>query len=113
MKKFKIFTALFLLAVIGLTFVQPALAVNSKTYGPYKDVGTNHWAYDAVTYMTGKKIISGYSDGTFRPNNKVTRAEFAKMMVLALDLKLHNPKDKSFLDIGKDNWAFKYIESAK
>ena len=41
-----------------------------------------HWAKDSVTGMAEKGIVSGYPDGTFRPNNTVTRAEFAKMLYL-------------------------------
>ncbi len=48
--------------------------------GIYDDVPTNHKNYDAIISMSQKGILSGYGDGTFRPDAYVTRAEFTKMM---------------------------------
>lgn len=48
--------------------------------GIYDDVPTNHKNYDAIISMSHKGILSGYGDGTFRPDAYVTRAEFTKMM---------------------------------
>ncbi len=38
---------------------------------------TGHWAEDTIKEMADEGLISGYDDGTFRPNNDITRAEFA------------------------------------
>ena len=38
------------------------------------------WATDAVGWMYANNILNGYPDGSFRPNNDITRAEFAKML---------------------------------
>lgn len=40
----------------------------------------SHWAKDVITKLTDKEIIKGYPDGTFKPNNTITRAEFSKML---------------------------------
>jgi hypothetical protein len=42
---------------------------------------SNHWAKDGIEQAVEKGYVSGYPDGTFRPNNGVTRAEFIKMIV--------------------------------
>jgi hypothetical protein len=49
----------------------------------FPDVKSTHWAIDAIKWGTEKKIISGYPDGTFKPNNSVTEAEFLSMLLKA------------------------------
>ena len=41
----------------------------------FKDVPVTHWAHDLIARMLQKKAVGGYPDGTFRPDNLVTRAE--------------------------------------
>ena len=45
----------------------------------------NSWAKGAIEELVAQDIISGYPDGTFKPDRQVTRAEFAKILTLALD----------------------------
>lgn len=47
------------------------------TMGDFKDVKPNNWHYNAVKWMTEKGYVKGYEDGTFRPNEPLTRAEYA------------------------------------
>jgi hypothetical protein len=49
------------------------------------DVSENDWFYPYVTDLSSQMIVSGYEDGCFRPNQPVTRAEFVKMAMKALD----------------------------
>ncbi|SHK64537.1 S-layer homology domain-containing protein [Tepidibacter formicigenes] len=74
-----------------------------------KDIN-NHWAKDYILFMVENKIATGYLDFTFRPNNKITRAEFSKMLVetLKLDKVTYN---NSFSDV-KNHWAKDYIQTA-
>lgn len=53
---------------------------------PFSDLFENHYSYDAVIALYYQGIVSGYSDGTFKPDKKVNRAEFAKMLVEASDV---------------------------
>lgn len=53
---------------------------------PFSDLFQNHEGYEAVIAMYYEGIVSGYSDGTFKPDKKVNRAEFSKMLVEAADL---------------------------
>jgi len=62
----------------------------------FKDISSNEVA-SAVTYLYLKGVITGYGDGTFRPNDKLLRRHAAKMLVNELDLKLpeeYMPKAK-------------------
>ena len=66
MNKWAKIIALFFLTIFTLTF--PA---------KFKDVPLNHWAYDAVMYVSNLGIISGYPDGTFRGMDYVSRYQLA------------------------------------
>lgn len=46
----------------------------------FKDVPETHWAYEAIEELAEKGIINGYEDGTFKPDEAVTRAELATML---------------------------------
>lgn len=47
---------------------------------------SSHWAKEDIEIAVEKGIVNGYPDGTFRPDLSVTRAEFIKMLVMALNL---------------------------
>src|SRR5262245_45330662 len=59
-------------AVAIMAFARPALA-----QGPFADVPTDHWAYDAVNELASRGIVNGYPDGTFGGKRALTRYEFA------------------------------------
>ena len=79
--------------------------INSNT--AFNDIN-NHWAKDTIEKWKDKGIISGYPDGTFKPDSPVTRAELAKILTLAFDL-----QEKSALvydDVKAENWYYPYLE---
>jgi hypothetical protein len=55
-----------------MAFGRPALA-----QGPFADVPTDHWAYDAVNELAQRGIVNGYPDSTFGGKRALTRYEFA------------------------------------
>ncbi len=78
----------------------------------YPDLPKNHWAYEAVTFLTDKKIVVGYPDGLYRPDQKVTRAEFATMTLKALGLYEKEVNETfNYVDIAK-HWANRNIQAA-
>ena len=85
----------------------PGLDYNYKKY--YTDVDESYWGFKEVAYLSEFGILSGYSDGTFRPNNKITRAEFVKIAesfeALTWGLSPYN-------DVDGGHWAFRYIVSS-
>lgn len=96
-----------LLLTALLVFTQLGLYSTVSAAG-FRDVGTSHWAYQDITALTGKKIISGYDNGTYQPNGNVTRAQAAKILYNALGLTEKPSKKLSFRDI-KGHWAEDYI----
>ncbi len=81
--------------------------------GAFSDLSPDHWAHDDIMDMVEMGILSGYPDGTFRPNNTISRAEFAKIMVMALELETIRPATPTFNDVGTDHWGYEVIESAR
>jgi Cohesin domain./S-layer homology domain. len=72
-----------------------------------------HWASEAVLRSTSLGIVNGFLDGTFRPNLKVTRAEFAAMLVRAIHLEQQNGVVLPFKDINQlPEWAKPFIAEA-
>ena len=63
---------------------------------------SDDWYSKAVNYVVGKGLISGYPNGTFKPNESITRAEFAQM--ISGYIKNEKAGSSDFQDV-KDHWA--------
>lgn len=80
-------------------------------FSSFKDVDQEKWYSDAIAFMEKQEIINGYSDGTFKPEKEITRAEFASIIS-----KLINDRDFDldnaikFKDVKSDNWAMSQID---
>ena len=91
----------------------------SKLYGAaaagnnqiFSDVPENAWYFQAVQQMCAQGLISGYEDGTFRPQFPVTRAEFAVLVTKFLEQTPVASTNYPFSDISA-HWAAPYINSA-
>lgn len=59
------------------------------------DIPSNHWALSYIETVVDKKIAEGYEDGTFRPENKVTKAEFMAMLMRAINYKVNENQDRT------------------
>ena len=79
----------------------------------FPDVSNDYWAAKQINELNAKGVIVGYPDGTFQPDENVTRAEFASMAIKALgqeDIQVAQPV--SFTDITTDFWAYDAIKKA-
>lgn len=54
--------------------------VDPKKEGPFKDVSADHWAAEAIRIVRDAGLMSGRADGTFGPNEPVTRAQLAAVL---------------------------------
>ncbi|HHV97504.1 MAG TPA: hypothetical protein GXX37_13745 [Clostridiaceae bacterium] len=77
----------------------------------FKDIQESFWARQYIESMASKGIISGKPGGIYDPNSLVTRAEFAKMIVMAAGLVEEDAKC-SFVDVSEKQWYYKYVSSA-
>ena len=79
----------------------------------FPDVDGDYWAAKQINELNAKGVIVGYPDGSFKPDENVTRAEFASMAIKALgqeDIQVAQPVN--FSDITQDFWAYDSIQKA-
>lgn len=96
MGKKRVFAALLALAVTVGSLVLPARAAFTDT--------TGHWAETAITKWSEEySIINGYEDGTFRPDNSITRGAFAGILDRFLKFQSTSPAG-TFSDLSGNYW---------
>ncbi|MBQ8526115.1 MAG: S-layer homology domain-containing protein [Clostridia bacterium] len=86
--------------------VAPAVTPVSGIFADMAD----HWAKADVETMYARGIVSGFPDGSFRPGQNVTRAEFAKMIAVVLGLDTNVQAD--FDDVAASDWYAGYVAAA-
>lgn len=77
----------------------------------YSDVKSGAWYNNAVSTLSNAGIITGYEDGTFKPDAPITRAEFAAIAARFSDVEF--TEENSFSDVDSEYWAAKYIALAE
>ncbi len=100
-------------AEAAMIFFRLIADADKVSYTPVKvfpDVDTGKWYARAVSYLFNYDIISGYPDGSFRPDAPVTRAEAAKISSKFDKLDLSG--ENVFSDVPASHWAKPFIESA-
>ncbi|MCM3574419.1 S-layer homology domain-containing protein [Mesobacillus subterraneus] len=92
--------------------IAASLGLNTKTpKNPgFNDVKPGTWYYGAVAALVEKKIMSGIDSDTFLPNKPVTRAEMAKMLSNAYNLKATSTKT-TFKDVPEKSWFASFVSS--
>lgn len=77
----------------------------------FTDVPTNFWAFESITKMTKEGLMSGYRNGTFKPNDPLSREEAASLFSKMLGDTPSIMLASSFSDITSDRWSSLAIES--
>jgi len=77
----------------------------------FRDIAGS-FAYANIVSFAQRGILKGYSDGTFRPNNPITRAEFLAVTMKALGITMPTVSTSSFTDVTA-SWMIPYVETAK
>lgn len=93
----------------GTEITKPSPAPEPGRENAYTDI-ENHWCRECIERLSEMGIISGYDDGSFKPDNYVTRAEFVKLIVTALDIPVSY--DGSFSDVSESDWFGGYVGAA-
>lgn len=73
----------------------------------FSDLNKAEWAKETILKWSGFGLVSGYNDGTFRPSNKITRAEFAVMAMKAFDLE--STRLHVFKDVKSSDWFYQQV----
>lgn len=80
----------------------------------FTDVGESFWGYKAIEALSSKGLVSGYEDSSYRPDNNITRAEFAKLVVniyqnLGGEL---GGESVAFGDVSANDWCYDAVSAA-
>ena len=85
----------------------PVFAQNTT----FNDVSSNYWASSFISELSRRDIIAGFPDGSFRPDQNVTRAQFAAIVRKAFE-KSPERNAINFTDVPANYWASSAIEEA-
>ncbi|NLL19595.1 MAG: S8 family serine peptidase, partial [Clostridia bacterium] len=101
-----------------ITAILLALILLANTSFPvfaFTDV-EQHWAKHDITLLTAKGLTGGYSDGSFRPERGLTRAELARLLISALNMDESawalEASSQLFRDVPSNHWARVYVQLA-
>lgn len=75
----------------------------------FTDVPASHPYYNAIQNAYQAGIINGYQDDTFKPDAPVTRAQMAKILALAFELKTDTTA--AFQDVSASHWSYEYVQA--
>jgi hypothetical protein len=79
----------------------------------FSDLTESHWASGCVKRLSDSGIVSGNPDGSFRPNNPINRAEFLKLVFIALYPELSDSSASAcFSDVKTNDWFSGYVCAA-
>jgi hypothetical protein len=104
-RKFKKRTAIVVIACMIMTLV-PGMVFGSEA----SDI-SGHWAEEKIQSWINQDLIKGYEDGTFKPDNNITRAEFMTLVNGAFQYT--DKADIGFSDVAEDAWYAEAVQKAK
>ncbi|EFI41858.1 hypothetical protein HMPREF0629_00487 [Peptoniphilus sp. oral taxon 386 str. F0131] len=92
---------------------------SKKSTGGFADILNNHWAKESIENVRAEGWISGYSDGSFKPDQYITRAEVVSIVNKMLDryadknyVDSHAMELTNYTDLSKNHWAYYPIMEA-
>ncbi|MFS0575083.1 S-layer homology domain-containing protein [Sporosarcina sp. 179-K 3D1 HS] len=88
--------------IMTLLLLFAAIPFRVQAAAKFSDVDT-HWAKNEIMYLSERNIIGGYPDGTFKPNEPITRAQAAAMLIKALNIPLTEDASVQFKDVSKNS----------
>lgn len=97
------------LTIVGIILI--IIAANpfqAQAATQFSDVNS-HWAKKEIMYLSDLNIIGGYPDGTFNPNEPITRSQASAMLIKALKIPLNEDTSIQFKDVAKDSPYYKIL----
>ncbi|ABA21340.1 S-layer region-like protein [Trichormus variabilis ATCC 29413] len=104
-------SALMALSITAGTVAPFLVASPSFAQTTFSDVSSNYWAAQFIQQLSQRGIIAGFPDGSFRPEEPVTRAQFAAMVNKAFQ-KAPERQAINFVDVPSNYWASSAIRQA-
>ncbi|MBW4540105.1 MAG: S-layer homology domain-containing protein [Myxacorys chilensis ATA2-1-KO14] len=94
-------------ATAPIVMIAPAFA-----QATFPDVSSDYWAAQFIQELASRNIIEGFPDGSFRPNEAVTRAQFAAMIRKAFPNAQNVRTPINFADVPSNYWGYQAIQNA-
>ncbi|WP_018922761.1 S-layer homology domain-containing protein [Salsuginibacillus kocurii] len=96
--------------VVGAVALVVAPSTGAAESGTdFTDVDATHWAHEEIEFLAEEGIISGFGDGTFQPDEPVTRIHTATMVTEALGLETDNRPAPGFTDVDESDNLFEDV----
>lgn len=89
-----------------------SVAVYDDSAQMFSDLLDTYWAKSVIYSLSQKGIVGGYSDGTFKPSNNITRAEFAQILTKALGMSGETPSVSTYTDVVPGAWYYGSVEAS-
>lgn len=104
----------FVLAIFIAMNSNTVIGSNNSKNSSFVDVNSDYsWAKESIDELVSLGVIAGMDNKTFAPSSNVTKEQFAKMLVLALDIELVENGETEFKDVKNNRWSVDYINTAK
>lgn len=105
-----------LLQDVGIDLDWEKIKLKKVSYVDFKDLPTRHWAYDNITRLAKKGIVTGYPDETFKPNQPLTVADTFTFLdrVLLINEEVEVKQPRSFVERyieEEKSWSFPHVAS--
>ncbi|WAL62633.1 S-layer homology domain-containing protein [Thermocoleostomius sinensis] len=104
-----LFTALTLMAGAAAPLI--VVQAPAQAQSTFSDISSDYWAREFIQELANRGVISGFPDGSFRPNDSVTRAQFAAMVRQAFRRSAVRGSTR-FVDVPANYWAADAIREA-
>jgi hypothetical protein len=98
--------------MVKIVVLGDGLAITTPATPTFADVPVTHPFYPFIETAAAANIVSGYADGTFRPQNNVTRGQLSKIDVVAAGWALLNPPAATFSDVPPGSAFYEFVETA-
>ncbi|TSI07370.1 S-layer homology domain-containing protein [Lysinibacillus sp. BW-2-10] len=98
-----------LITVVAVIFVSFSFERTSAKILDFKDVQSDSYYYEAILRLGNEGVVNGFPDGTYKPEQKVTRVQAAIVLAKVLQLDIDDPSDPKFTDVPIKHPNFKEI----
>jgi hypothetical protein len=88
------------------------MTASASAQTTFSDVASDNWASPFIQELASRNIIAGFPDGTFRPNDPVTRAQFAALLLKAFPNAQRVNTPVNFADVPGNYWGLQAIQNA-
>ncbi|MFA5114121.1 MAG: S-layer homology domain-containing protein [Candidatus Margulisiibacteriota bacterium] len=79
---------------------------------PFPDVPEGYWTREKISLLAMQGVLTGYPNGTFKPEGNITRAEMATLLMKSRGASLESAANAGFKDVPVKHWAARFIAQA-